>query len=178
MVSLWTMGAMASKKARASSPVRAAMAAARPGEVSGPLAMITLSHSGGGRAAISWRATVTKSSASRAASTAFEKPSRSTASAPPAGTRWASPAPRMMEPARRISSCRSPMALVSASSERNEFEHTSSARPPVRWASVARWGRISWRTVGTPARASCQAASDPARPPPITWTEFGESAIS
>jgi hypothetical protein len=28
-------------------------------------------------------------------------------------------------------------------------------------------GRISWRTQGTPHCASCQAASDPANPPPI-----------
>ncbi len=35
-------------------------------------------------------------------------------------------------------------------------------------ASVARSGRISCRTTGTPARAICQAASLPANPPPIT----------
>ena len=42
------------------------------------------------------------------------------------------------EPSRRISSCSRPTALVSRSSERNELEHTSSARPSVRCASVAR----------------------------------------
>ncbi len=38
-----------------------------------------------------------------------------------------------------------------------------------------RWrdcGRISCRTTGTPAWAICQAASEPARPPPTTWTVF------
>jgi hypothetical protein len=35
---------------------------------------------------------------------------------------------------------------------------------------VERSGRISCSTTGTPLRASCQAASDPARPPPTTWT--------
>ena len=40
MLSRWTIGAMASKKARASLPVTLAMASARPGAVSGPVAMI------------------------------------------------------------------------------------------------------------------------------------------
>src|SRR5690606_9640226 len=39
-------------------------------------------------------------------------------------------------------------------------------------ASVPRRGRISCSTAGTPDRASCQAASAPARPPPTTWTGF------
>src|SRR5271169_2325055 len=62
-----------------------------------------------------------------------------------------------------------PTALLSASSERNEFEQTSSASRSVRWASVPRTGRISCRTTGMPARATCQEASHPARPPPMTW---------
>ena len=41
---------MASKKASASSPVSARIVAARSGEVSGPVAMMTLSHSSGGSA--------------------------------------------------------------------------------------------------------------------------------
>ena len=40
MLSRWTIGAMASKKARASLPVSAAIASARPEPVSGPVAMI------------------------------------------------------------------------------------------------------------------------------------------
>ena len=40
MLSRWTIGAMASKKARASLPVTSAMASARPGAVSGPVAMM------------------------------------------------------------------------------------------------------------------------------------------
>ena len=36
-------------------------------------------------------------------------------------------------------------------------------------ASVLCGPRISWRTTGTPARAACHAASDPARPPPMMW---------
>ena len=50
------MGAMASKKASESSPVSARSASASAGEVSGPVAMMTLSHSSGGRPAISSRA--------------------------------------------------------------------------------------------------------------------------
>ena len=60
------------------------------------------------------------------------------------------------------------MALPSLSSERNEFEQTSSANCPVLWAAVARCGRISCSTAGTPRRASCHAASEPERPPPTT----------
>src|SRR5579864_6594251 len=62
------------------------------------------------------------------------------------------------------------MALPSASPERNEFEQTSSAKCPVLCTAVERTGRISCSTTGTPRRATCQADSEPARPPPITWT--------
>src|SRR4029077_13685664 len=74
------------------------------------------------------------------------------------------------EPSRRISACNNPTALLAASSERNEFEHTSSARPSVRCASVIRSGRISCTTTRIPALAACHAASEPARPPPTIWT--------
>ena len=61
------------------------------------------------------------------------------------------------------------MALPCASSDRNELEQTSSANPAVLWTAVERTGRISCKTTGTPRRAICQAASEPERPPPITW---------
>ena len=61
------------------------MAAASAGEVSGPVATMTLSHSGGG-SAISSRTISISGCASSASVMAAEKPSRSTASAPPAGT--------------------------------------------------------------------------------------------
>ena len=35
--------------------------------------------------------------------------------------------------------------------------------------AVARTGRISCSVTVTPASAACQAASEPARPPPMTW---------
>src|SRR3954454_7288569 len=76
----------------------------------------------------------------------------------------------MSEPSRRISACSSPTALLAASSERKEFEHTSSARPSVRCASVILTGRISCKVTGVPDLATCQAASEPARPAPTTCT--------
>src|SRR5258707_7508397 len=75
------------------------------------------------------------------------------------------------EPSRRISACSSPTALLAASSERKELEHTSSARPSVRWASVIRSGRISCSTTRIPDLATCQAASEPARPAPMIWMD-------
>src|SRR6202166_831126 len=82
------------------------------------------------------------------------------------------------EPSRRISACNSPTALLTASSERNELEHTSSASPSVRWASVIRPGRISCRTTGMPDWATCQAASEPARPAPMTCTVSEDDLIA
>src|SRR5215831_7333324 len=81
------------------------------------------------------------------------------------------------EPSRRISSCKSPTALCSLSSERNEFEQTSSASAALLWAAVVRNGRISWSTTGTPRAAICQAASDPASPPPTTCTARRRSSV-
>jgi hypothetical protein len=80
-----TIGAIASKKARSASPVRRRMASASAGEVRGPVATMTLSQSAGGTAISSRQISISGSAAS-AAVTAAEKPSRSTARAPPAGT--------------------------------------------------------------------------------------------
>src|SRR5437868_12036869 len=81
------------------------------------------------------------------------------------------------ESSRRISACSKPTALLAASSERNELEHTSSARPSVRWASVIRAGRISCSTTRIPALATCQAASEPARPAPTIWTVSDDDLV-
>ena len=70
------------------------------------------------------------------------------------------------EPSRRISSFRRPTALSSLS-PRNELLQTSSARRSVLCTAVGRTGRISWSVTGTPREAACQAASHPARPPPM-----------
>ena len=163
-----TIGAMASKKASASSAGEAADAIGerRRGEGAGgdddavPV---------GRRQPRSPRAQISISGcASSAAVTAAAKPSRSTASAPPAGTWWASPQRMISEPSRRISSCSRPTALVSRSSERNEFEQTSSASA----CGLVRGGRArrAASRAAPPARrgcAICQAASQPARPPPM-----------
>ena len=100
------------------------------------------------------------------------KSSRSTASAPPAGTRASSAQARTRLPARRSSSWRSPTALC-GSSERSELEQTSSANPSRRCTGDRRPGFISTRSTSTPARASVQAASLPARPAPTTVTRSG-----
>ncbi len=171
MLSRCTIGAIASKNASASSLVTRRIDCASSGEVSGPVATITWPQDASGRSGTASRRISTSAFALAAlAARAAAKPSRSTASAPPAGSLCASPARMIREPQRRISSCSSPTALCMLSSERNELEHTSSASVPVLCAAVVRIGRISWRITGIPACASCQAASLPASPPPITWT--------
>ena len=170
MESRCTIGAIASKNASALSSVSARMASASGAEVRGPVATMTLLQSAGGRPAISSRLISISGWSASALVTAAENPSRSTASAPPAGTWLASAARMISEPSRRISACSRPTALLAASSERKELEQTSSARPSVRCASVIRWGRISCSTTGMPALATCQAASEPARPAPTIWT--------
>ena len=177
MESLCTIGAIASKNASAFSSVSSRMASASGAEVSGPVATMTLPQSAGGRPAISARLISIRGWSFSALVTAAEKPSRSTASAPPAGTWLASAARMISEPSRRISACSRPTALLAASSERNELEQTSSARPSVRCASVIRSGRISCSTTGMPALATCQAASEPARPAPTIWTGSEEDLV-
>src|SRR6202011_3041862 len=167
MDSRCTIGAIASKNVSAFSSVSSRMASASGAEVRGPVATMTLSHAAGGSPLISPRRNSMSGWSCKALVTAAENPSRSTANAPPAGTWLASAARMISEPSRRISAWSNPTALLAASSDRNEFEHTSSARPSVRCASVMRSGRISCRTTLTPAFAACQAASEPARPPPI-----------
>ena len=143
MLSLCTIGAIASKKASSSSPVFARICSAKASEVSGPVAMSTLPQSSSGSSPISSRAIVTFGCSSRAFVTASENPTRSTAKAPPAGTWFASADFIISEPAKRISACNTPTAFEVASSERNELEQTSSAKPSVWWASVFLTGRIS-----------------------------------
>src|SRR5260221_2895675 len=98
-----------------------------------------------------------------------ENRSRPPAGPPPAGTRVSSAARIASDPSRRISSLRRPTALSSLS-PRKEFEQTSSARPSVLWTAVGFTGRISYKVTGTLRAATCQAASLPARPPPMMVT--------
>ena len=87
-----------------------------------------------------------------------------------AGRNAARSAARMIsEPSRRISSLSRPTALSSLS-PRKELLQTSSASRSVLWTSVGLTGRISCRMTGTPRDATCHAASEPARPPPMMRT--------
>ena len=75
----------------------------------------------------------------------------------------------MRELQRRSSSFSSPTAF-SSWSERRELEHTSSANSGLWWAGVIFSGFISCSSTGMPRWASCQAASQPARPAPMIFT--------
>ena len=98
-----------------------------------------------------------------------EKPSLSTASAPPAGTRVLSAHSIMSEPKRRISSFKSPTAF-SIFPARRELLHTSSAKFSLLCAGENFFGFISYKLTLILFCASTYAASQPARPAPITLT--------
>ncbi len=108
--------------------------------MSGPVAMITGRASGIASTSIAMR--LMRGCVSIACVTVALKRSRSTASAPPAGTFVSSAAVRMSEPPRRSSSFKSPTALASAA-PRSELEHTSSASPSPVCAGVRRAGFCS-----------------------------------
>ena len=140
------------------------MAAASASLVSGPVAMMTMPSAG--TSVTSSRRSSMSGSASMARVTSAAKTSRSTVSAWPPGTRAVCAASSSSEPSRRSSSFSSQGADPSCS-DFSELLHTSSARRSVRWAGVVLAGRISWSATGTLSRATCQAASAPASPPPI-----------
>ena len=143
------------------------MSAESASEVSGPVATITGSRSdAGGIALISWRTIVTSGCAASVCVISAANRSRSTARAAPAGTRLISAARMTSDPSRRISSFNSPTALSSLS-PRKELLQTSSASRSVLWTAVGRTGRISYSVTGTPRETACQAASEPASPPPM-----------
>src|SRR5262249_6780287 len=91
---------------------------------------------------------------------------RSTARASPAGTLAGVGGWMMGGPRRRNSSLSRAAALV-IWFDLSEFEQTSSAKLPVWWTGVLTTGRISQRRTFAPDWAACQAASLPARPPPM-----------
>ena len=101
MVSQWPTGAIAWKKASASEPVAAPIDSASFAAVSGPVA--TMVEPEAGRVSTRSRTISIFGWAASFAVTASEKPSRSTASADPAGTLCASAAAMMIEPSARIS---------------------------------------------------------------------------
>lgn len=119
------MGAAASKKLSPPPHSRAiSSASGRPS--ADPVATTTIPSAG--IASTRSRRTVMSGCASIRAVTAPENASRSTASAPPAGTSQAKAAGTHTLPSRRISSLSSPAALSSRLAFR-ELEHTSSANP-------------------------------------------------
>ena len=134
MLSRWTIGAMASKKARASCPVSAAIACGqrRAGQRAG----------GDDRRMVGQRVDPlahdrdVRMRRRRARVTSSAKASRSTASADPAGTLCWSAQRMISEPSRRISWWSRPTALFSASSERKLFEQTISASRSLSCAGV------------------------------------------
>ena len=96
-----------------------------------------------------------------------EKSSLSIARAAPAGTAESKAAFIKKEPRIDISFFKSPLAFVT-SKEPRLFEQTNSARFSVLCAPVVFFGRISYKSTSIPLFASCNAASEPANPPPIT----------
>ena len=145
------------------------IASARASLVSGPVATTVIPSVG--RVVTSRCSTVISGWVSIAFVTASENLSRSTASAPPAATAAALAAGMHTEPSRRISSLRSPAALSSLDAL-SELEQTSSASLSVRCAGERFAGFISISVTGTPSRAAAHAASQPAKPPPITRMPF------
>src|ERR1700722_4688426 len=122
-----------------------------------------------GIAGSSSRTISTLAKPSSRASTIALKRSRSTASAPPAGTA-ASRADVTISESSRASSSLSKPTQFSSATPRSELLHTRSASMSVWWAGPLEYGRRSYNRTRTPRRASCHAASHPARPPPITTT--------
>ena len=151
MLSAWTMGAMASKKASASAPVSAADRLGQGGR----------GQRAGGDDPLARRPAGTRPPPRRCESgdalrrRGGDGARRRARGPPPARRRPAAgagrPSSMISPPAARISQCSRPTAFCSSSSERNEFEQTISARSPVLCAKVPTLGRISWMTTGTPA---------------------------
>ena len=134
------------------------------GEVNGPVAIMHSASSG-----IPWissRRILIFGCSANARVTLQANWSLSTANAVPAGIRTSSATRMIKECNCRISSFNIPGALR-GSFDPKEFEQTISARCSVLCAAVSSLGRISYRVTLAPALAACQAASDPARPPPI-----------
>ena len=165
-----TRGAAASKKCRAESspPSMDISRSARASEVRGPVATTT---SPSGRSVTSPGTTVIRGWLLTRSVTSREKPWRSTARAPPAGTAVSSAQRIKRLPSCRSSSFSRPTAFSSPAARR-ELEQHSSAKSAVWWAGVNFSGFISRRVTEIPRWASCQAHSLPASPAPMTVTWF------
>ena len=139
MLSAWTMGAMASKKASAFSSVRSRIASAREGEVSGPVAMMTdPSRRGeaGDLGAFDFDQRVGLDARGDGGAEEFAVDGERAAGGDGMGVGGG----HDEAAAARISQWSRPTAFCSSSSERKEFEQTSSARPSVWCAKVADMG--------------------------------------
>ncbi len=160
---------MASKKASAVSPVSAAIASASAGEVSGPVATMTLSHSAGGRPAISPRAILDQRMVRErrghglreAVAVDGERASRRHLVGV-GGTHH-----QRAEPPHLLVEQADGIVLAVIGAERVRADELGEAVGLVDRGRAL--GRISCSTTGTPREAICQAASLPARPPPMTW---------
>ena len=178
MQSRCTIGAMASKNASAFSPVSCAIAAARAGEVSGPVAMMTLSHSGGRQrdfAALErdQRMGGQRRRDRRGKAVAVDRQraaGRHLIGVGGAHDQRAEPAHLLMQQADGVVVL--DRRSGTSSSRRVRHSRRSCAR------RSARSGRISCSTTGTPACASCQAASEPARPPPTMCRRLEIGSLS
>ena len=95
----------------------------------------------------------------------------STAKAPPAGTENLSAVWIIIELKNLSSFCNKPAALSELKAPKLLLQ-TNSPNSSVWWAGVYLKGLISTNLTGTPELATCQAASEPARPAPITITSF------
>ena len=166
------MGAIASKKASWSSPPTRRMSSASAGEVSGPVATMARPHSAGGSPATSSR-TMRHQRLRRqrlgdrgreAVPVDRQRPARrQLVAVAHRHDQRAQPAHLLVQQADRVAH-----RVVGA--ERVRADQLGQPVGLVRLGRRAP-GRISCSTTGTPRRASCQAASLPARPPPMTWTE-------
>ena len=167
MLSVSTTGAMASKKCRRLLPRRLKMSSASASLASGPAA--TRVGQSPSRLLTSSRWSVMFADSAILRSTDSLKMSRLTVSESPAGTA-ASRAHSSKKLPSIVSSCfKSPCALVTPKALKL-LEQTSCAKCPSLWAGVMRLGRISYKSTLKPRLANCKAASQPARPPPITRT--------
>ena len=97
----------------------------------------------------------------------------STANAPPAGIANSSAVWTINELKDLSSLCNKPAALSGLKAPKLLLQ-TNSPNSPVWWAGVDLKGLISTNFTGIPEFATCQAASEPARPAPITITSLSD----
>ena len=168
-----TIGAIASKKCKCCAPVNFFISSANKSDVSGPDARITGIFSG--IFVISSLIIFILLVFLIVSSTFCENRTLSIARALPAGTCASFAISIKYEPSMDISCFKSPLAFV-GSIEPRLLLHTNSARFSVECAPVVLCGRISYKSTLIFLFANCNAASQPARPAPITITFIAASS--